>query len=281
VFPLLYVALLAAVSYGALALFSGGFAVPSPGLVAVLCALTLVDYTLKGVRWKLLLDHYGMRIGLWEAVKTYVAGLLFVVTPAKAGTVVKAELMKRRHGFARKPVVFVTVVERAMDITAHVVLGGVAAVFVASQYLTTLWAAGAVVALGLAVLYLFRGKLEFIREELEKLNDPALLARGIGLSLLSWGMEDLQLLLAVLWLGGQLTPMQAFFAFSASLVLGNVTFLPGGLGATEAGSVALLTLFGVGTALATTATLTVRFTTLWLGFGLGAVAWFLSFHNFI
>lgn len=279
IFQIVYVSLLAVVSYGALVTFSGGIAVPSPRLVVLLSLLTLADYFLKGVRWKTLLDHYGMRVDLWEAVKTYVAGLVFVVTPAKAGTVMKAELMHRRHGFDRKPVVFLTAVERAMDITSHVIFGGVAAAFVASQYLKSLWAVGGIVAAGLAGLFLFRHRLEFIREELENLNDPKLLVRGMALSLVSWGFEDIQLWLAVLWLGGDLSLMQAFFAFSASLVLGNITFLPGGLGATEAGSVGMLLLFGLVRPLATTATMTVRLTTLWLGFALGALAWFLTFHG--
>ena len=279
IFTAVYVALLAVVSYGALALFGEGLVIPDAGLVAFLCMLTLVNYIIRSWRWKLLLGHYGMHISFAEAVKTYLAGLMFIVTPAKAGEVVKSELMHRRHGFSRKTTGFVVVVERAFDIIAHLFIGGLAALLVATGYVTGVWGIFALLVAGCAAVYFFRHRLSFIKDEIEKLNDPRLIVASTLLSVVSWLFEDIQVWLAVLCLGGHIGILEAFFAFSASLVFGNLSFLPGGLGATEASSAGMLVLFGVSKGIASSVTLVTRFTTLWFGFLIGAVFWFLTFHR--
>lgn len=276
---MIYVALLAIVSYGAIILFSEGIVLPDLNLVVFLSILSLVNYVFRSYRWKLLLEHYGMRVSLVESIKTYTAGLLFIITPAKAGEVVKAELMHKRHGFSRKTVGFIVIVERVFDILAHLLIGGITALLVATGYVTSVWGIFALFIVGLAVLYLFRRKLSFIQNELEQLNDIRLIAKSLILSIMGWLFEGIQVWLAILYLGGQIGIAEAFFVFSASLIFGNLTFLPGGLGATEITSAGLLILFGVSKGLASSVTLVTRFTTLWLGFGIGAVMWFITFHK--
>jgi uncharacterized protein (TIRG00374 family) len=70
---------------------------------------------------------------------------------------------------------------------------------------------------------------------------------------------------------------QATFIFAASTLFGLVSFLPGGLGTSEATSAGLLiALVGVSASVAAAATIIIRFCTLWFGVGLGVVAllWF-------
>jgi uncharacterized protein (TIRG00374 family) len=66
----------------------------------------------------------------------------------------------------------------------------------------------------------------------------------------------------------------ATFIFAASTLFGLVSFLPGGLGVSEASSTALLVLLArplaQGTAAA--ATIVIRFCTLWFGVSLGVLA---------
>jgi uncharacterized membrane protein YbhN (UPF0104 family) len=276
---LVYIALLALVSYGALAMFSEGIVLPGWEIVALLSVLTVIDCVMRSYRWKLLLRHYGMDVSFGEAVKTYLAGLMFILTPAKAGTVVKAELMNKRHGFSRNRTAFLTIVERVFDVLAHVLIAGVAALFVAREYVNSLGILALLMTVGVAALYLFRHKLAFIREELEELRDAKLIATSLIISVASWGIEAFEVLLAASYFGATIGVAQAFFAFSGSLILGNITLLPGGLGATEASMVGLLTFFAVSASAAASITMLVRFTTLWVGFLLGAVFWFLTFHK--
>ena len=279
IFTIVYVALLAIVSYGAIVLFSEGLVIPDLNLVIFLSILSLVNYVFRSYRWKLLLEHYGMRVSFAESIKTYIAGLLFIVTPAKAGEVVKAELMHKRHGFSRKTVGFLVIVERVFDMLAHLLIGGITAFLVATGYVKSVWGVFVAFIAGVSLLYFFRRRLSLIQNELERLNDARLIAKSLIVSIMGWLFEGIQVWLAVLYLGGGIGIAEAFFVFSASLIFGNLTFLPGGLGATEISSAGLLVLFGVAKGLASSVTFVTRFTTLWLGFGIGAVMWFLTFHR--
>ena len=65
--------------------------------------------------------------------------------------------------------------------------------------------------------------------------------------------------------------MGVTFIYAAMTVAGALSFLPGGLGVTEAGMLALLTTFGTGIARGTAAaaTFVTRACTLWFAVGIG------------
>jgi uncharacterized protein (TIRG00374 family) len=76
-------------------------------------------------------------------------------------------------------------------------------------------------------------------------------------------------------LGASLSPFQAAMAYALPTVLETVSFLPGGLGVNEQGSVGILVLFGLTVPLAVALTLMVRVFTLGIGFayGFAALGW--------
>jgi uncharacterized protein (TIRG00374 family) len=72
---------------------------------------------------------------------------------------------------------------------------------------------------------------------------------------------------------GALLPVgHSLFAFSASLVAGAASFMPGGLGGAEGAMVALLRADGVPRADAVSATVMIRLATLWFAVVLGLLA---------
>jgi len=276
---LLPIIILSIVSYGALALFSDGLILPRWEIVVAFCIMTFFGYFIKSYRWKMLLSHYGMEISLLEAIKTYVSGLVFIITPAKAGEVIKVELMKKRHGFSRKKIGFLTLSERAFDVVAHLIIAGATGIFVANHFMRSIWLVAALFLAGVLGLYTFKHKLSFVAEELEAIKDMKLIIFTTLVSIASWLVEALQVYLAVLYFGGHITLVQALFAFSASLILGNITMLPGGLGAAEASMAGMLAVYGLSNSIATSTTMLIRFTTLWFSFLIGAAFWHLSYHE--
>jgi len=100
------------------------------------------------------------------------------------------------------------------------------------------------------------------------------------ISFVSWGFECVAFYYVLTGLGiegSALLLLQATFVFAASTLFGLVSFLPGGLGASEASSAGLLVfLVGMSSGAASAATLIIRFCTLWFGVMLGLVAlvWF-------
>ena len=63
----------------------------------------------------------------------------------------------------------------------------------------------------------------------------------------------------------------AVFIYAFAMLVGALSFLPGGLGGSEAAMIALLSLNGFPEASAVTATLICRLATLWFAVGLGAI----------
>jgi uncharacterized protein (TIRG00374 family) len=96
------------------------------------------------------------------------------------------------------------------------------------------------------------------------------------ISLVSWFGECVALYYVLIGLGIAGTTqllLVATFVFAASTLFGLVSFLPGGLGVSEASSTGLLTvLVPMAAGPATVATIIIRFCTLWFGVSLGAIA---------
>jgi glycosyltransferase 2 family protein len=103
---------------------------------------------------------------------------------------------------------------------------------------------------------------------------PLLVALAIGL--VSWSGECVAFFLILAGLGFAPTPgllIRAAFVLATSTLVGSASLLPGGLGAAEASSAALLRLvLPISGPQAVVATLLIRFCTLWFGVGVGLLS---------
>ena len=111
---------------------------------------------------------------------------------------------------------------------------------------------------------------------LRQLLQPGLLLQATVIGALAWSLEGVSLWLLLRGMGIEAVGIGgATIAHTAAGLLGALTLLPGGLGSTEAGTVGLLALQGVGVAAATPATLLIRLMTLWFAtaLGVGCLLW--------
>jgi uncharacterized protein (TIRG00374 family) len=220
------------------------------------------------------------------------------VTPGKIGEVLKSYLLKRINGTPISASAPIVVVERLTDGLAMLLLMALGltlypparpAFFILSAaslvgilivqnrplceriigWIATL-PFGSKVAPKLITLYV----------STTRLLDWRILLTSTLISFVSWGFECVAffyVLTALGFDGTLLLMLQATFIFAASTLFGLVSFLPGGLGMSEASSAGLLVaLVGASSGAAATATIIIRFCTLWFGVGLGVVAliWF-------
>jgi uncharacterized protein (TIRG00374 family) len=224
--------------------------------------------------------------------------MVMAVTPGKIGEVFKSYLLKRINGTPISSSAPIVVVERltdglamlllmALGLTLYpparpafiilVVLSVLGILIIQNRRLCehiVVWIAtlpfGSKIAPKLITLYTSTTRLLTWR----------ILLISTLISFLSWGFECIAFYYVLLALGiegSMLLLLQATFIFAASTLFGLVSFLPGGLGMSEASSAGLLvTLVGVSSGIAATATIIIRFCTLWFGVGLGVVAllWF-------
>jgi uncharacterized protein (TIRG00374 family) len=99
-----------------------------------------------------------------------------------------------------------------------------------------------------------------------------LLLQATVIGALAWSLEGVSLWRLLRGMGIETVGIGgATIAHTAAGLLGALTLLPGGVGSTEAGTVGLLALQGVGLVAATPATLLIRLMTLWFATALGVL----------
>jgi uncharacterized protein (TIRG00374 family) len=261
-------------------------------LMVPILALSLANYGLRFTKWHQLLGAVDVRVPLIQSARIFFACFTMVVTPARLGEAYKVVFLRRLRGASLRRTAPVLFVERLTDALAILALAAVrldlghrvpvafAGTLVASVVLGAL--AGheglrtRLVAL-LARVPGVRGRVEVL-DQLATHNAallaPRALVPALAWSTLGWFCECLGLWLVLVGLGASIGWIDATWVYAVSTALGNLTFLPGGLGSTEASMVALLRTLAVPMDAALAATLLVRAATLWFAVFLGlAVSW--------
>ncbi|MFQ3633138.1 lysylphosphatidylglycerol synthase transmembrane domain-containing protein [Roseiflexus sp.] len=263
-------------------------------LPAVL-GLTLFNYALRWLKWDYYLRRMGMGngVGTYDSVLLFTSGMVMAVTPAKVGEVLKSVLLKRINGASISASAPIVLAERITDGLAMLLLMGVGLTlypparpaFVALLVLTV---AGLLLVQSQPLMqrvlaWLARlpcagkvaSRMTTAYESSRRLLSWRLLFVSTVISVVSWFGECAAMYYVLVGLGvsGEDLLLKATFVFAASTLFGLVSFLPGGLGVSEASSAGLLVLLvPMAAGPATTATIIIRFCTLWFGVSLGVVA---------
>lgn len=266
----------------------------SPALIAALLALSLVNYLLRGLRWRMLARPAGLELPLGRALLYYTAGFALTATPGKVGELIRLWLMRRHHGHAFERSLGLVLLDRLSDALPMLLLvllgaGAGAGHGPAMALLGLLVVAPGLLVLrprpleaALALLWRASGRagrlLVRARRALRAtaaLATPRLLLAACALGLIGWAAEVLGLHLLLDALGRPIGLPAAAFVFGFAMLVGALPLFPGGMGGTEATMIGLLLALGTGPEVAVAATGVCRLAT--LGFatalGLAALPW--------
>lgn len=269
-------------------------------LLPLILGLTVLNYALRWLKWEYFLRRLalGDGVGRLDSGLIFCSGLVMSVTPGKLGEVFKSYLLKRVNGVAVTRSAPIVLAERLTDGLAMLLLMALGlTLYPPARIVFAVLVVGTLA--GILVLQYRRLSVAMINgvgrvplgsklaprlltvyESTRQLLDWRVLLVSTVISFVSWGFECIAFYYVLVGLGVEGTPLlllQATFIFAASTLFGLVSLLPGGLGVSEVTSAGLLVaIVGVGAATATTATILIRFCTLWFGVlvGAGALAWF-------
>lgn len=260
-------------------------------LYVPILGLTVVNYVLRYVKWAFLLNQLGTPVPHRTNAWIFAAGLAMVISPGKAGELVKPYLVQTVTGTPMLRSVPALIVERGSDGIAVVMLAawGVSTYYAEATSLIfgTLGVCLALVAcltirpLMLGLLGLLR-HIPFLRTFGLRLTEmyeatwiclrPVPLAITMVLSLAAWMAECVGYWLIFHGLGVTASLDGATFLYAFATVFGAPS--PGGMGMADAalaeGAVHLIPAITGPQALA--ASILVRIATLWFGVGVGAIA---------
>lgn len=266
------------------------------GAVLVLLSLSLVNYFARTIRWLSLSRFLGIDIPAPANALYYVAGFSMTTTPGKMGESLRLWFMRSRYRLSYDRTLALMVGDRVFDAVAMALLVLATALFMRDQLWLSLLTGAAVAMMTFALFY--QGfplrianfvytriaitpraavRIRRLLSLIDRLAHPVNFSAQTALSVLGWLSECVAFALVLRFLHLSVPVPVAIFIFSFSMIMGAVSFLPGGLGGFEIAAVALLTTQHVPLALAVAATAIVRLTTLWFAVFLGFLALPLAF----
>jgi glycosyltransferase 2 family protein len=266
-------------------------------VVAAAVALSLINYGVRVMRWRSYLAKLGHTFPLRFLALTYVAGFAYTLSPGKVGEIVRARYYVPR-GVRLSEITAAFFAERLLDIVAMLALASLllttATRFKGFLALVAVLVVGVLAAVSVLPWQTIAQRLAATGRLPTRLRDgmvglvstlvstrpllrPGMLAAGFAAGLLAWGLEG-----AGLGLLGTIYPHVSLPLLSAVGVygiVGGLSFLPGGLGSTEAAMTGLLVTHGYSVSEGILLTLTCRLVTLWLGVCVGWIAMLVLRHG--
>ncbi|MEQ1507002.1 MAG: lysylphosphatidylglycerol synthase transmembrane domain-containing protein [Myxococcota bacterium] len=261
------------------------------GLYLPVIGLTGVNYGLRYLKWNYLLERLGIHVPHRVNIWIFLAGLAMVISPAKAGEILKPYLVRVCADGPVVRTVPALVVERGTDGLSVVILAAIGvSTYYAEARSALLWTIGLSFALvgaisirplAIGILHAVAkfeplkntaARLEDVYEATRVCLEPAPFLITMVLSLVAWVAECVGYWLVFRGLGVHTTIGAATFLYAFATVFGAPS--PGGMGMADAalveGAVSMIDTITGPQALA--ASLLIRIATLWLGVGIGAVA---------
>lgn len=246
--------------------------------------LGVISYALRLLRWHLFLRLLGHQIPVSCQLPIYMAGFGLAMTPGKVGeTIRSAYLAPLGVPYGHSLAAFVA--ERMIDLLVVGLLAGLAVPLVASD---PLWVAGAWAVMLLAFLLARSRALSAVAARmgtgalgrtandgsraLRQLLGGRALVLGLLLGTLAWSVQAAALLVVLGSLGQPVPALSGLGSYALALLAGAASFIPGGLGVTEAAMLWLLERQGVEVLVAATAALVSRGVPLWTGVFTGLLA---------
>lgn len=293
--PLTVSAAVAAAIYLAAIWLSDGHAVLnrlsrlSAWMIGLALILPTIGFVSRFWRWDMFLRSLGHRLPLRDHIRIYMAGFALTTTPGKVGENLRAMYLTA-YGVPASDSFASFVVERLGDVVAMLLLSSLVAGLLDGYR----WVIGATV--GITVLLLMalrhpaltatirnRGPLQGLLgrlasalarslEAARELLTTRLLVGGVAVAIVAWSTEAVTFSLIARQVGIEVPFLVGMGIFAVATLLGAISFLPGGVGPTEAIMVGLLVLSGGSVPAATAVTVVIRVFTLWWAVALGLVA---------
>ena len=294
---LLLIVLLSAIGYLIFSIWGGWqdvvAAIARVGLVgiAITLALSLVNYGVRFVRWQKFLSLLGHRVHTPESLRIYIAGFGLTILPGKAGEMIRSVFLKH-HGITYPESLAAFFSEHFFNLISMMLLVAFGLwVYPPAQPLVVILAVAIVIVLVVIQQTKWLRALESLALNKLPARPAGLIAStisivlhsgrcfrlpmllyGITLGLIAWGAEGMAFYYIMQVLGSDLSLRIALFIYAFSMLVGALSFLPGGLGGAEATMVTLLMLNQVAQPQAVAATVLIRLVTLWFAVALGIVS---------
>lgn len=260
-------------------------------MLALSLPLVLASYAIRYARWSWLLKSRGHAVPVWRGFLAYLAGFALTATPGKAGELLRIRYFER-IGVPASRTMAVFVFERACDLLVILLLSLLAAnvfptinvlcvivlAFVATLFGIAAWPGSAgfmdwvSTRLGEGLLKRAAGFVIAAIGELRICLKGSALAMGLLGSCFAWSLTALVFVGICNALGIHAPLLILLGIYPLAMLIGALSFVPGGVGTTELAIVLMLGRLGIPTPDALAAAIGVRLVTLWFAVAVGLLS---------
>ena len=260
--------------------------------VPIILVLIFLSWIILFIRWILLLKNSGVIIPTKDNFLIFFTGYAFAISPGKSGELIKSIMLKEKFNVKRSTTVPVILAERFYDVVGALIIALCGVFFLDTNFLPIIVGAGSMLGLIFIIIYsksvfnLFLSilsKIRFLSKFIESItNSQEILKKSvkskiaitsISLTVLYRLIESFGVLVILLAFNIDILHYISIAAiYATSIILGNVSLIPGGVGVTEGSLTGLFSLQGIDISIAVVLAIVIRFFTLWFAVIVGFVA---------
>jgi uncharacterized protein (TIRG00374 family) len=252
--------------------------------------LVSISWTPLLVRWQILLKKNDINIPIKKSFLLFLGGMSMSITPGHVGELIKSQLMKTIYNIPRTKTAPIIFVEKFYDLTGAIIASIIGIIILGMD--TSLILISVSILIVIIFLIYYRPIFEFILKRVtktkffskysENISDsyeivrnsttPQISLISFGLSILYWIIISIAVHFILLSFGIEsVSILKTISIYSSSVVIGAISFIPGGLGITEGSLIGLFSLEGIDISLALILSVMIRILTMWYSVSIGFI----------
>ena len=263
-------------------------------LIPILSLVT-VSWIPLILMWHLLLKKNGINIPFRKNIVIWLSGSALSLTPGQIGELIKSQLIKTLYDIPRTKTAPVVLVEKFYSLTGAIIAGIIGIIILGMDFNLVLFSIAILSIIFFLIYYrpvLQYGlkritKFKFFSKYSDNITDSYEILRNstgsgissicIALAICYWIIISLSVYVTLLAFGIEgVSFLKTISIYTSSVIIGVITFIPGGLGITEGSLVGLFTLEGINVSIALILSVVIRLTTLWYSVSIGFIGLKLS-----
>jgi len=220
----------------------------------------------------------------------FLGGMSMSITPGHVGELIKSQLIKTIYNIPRTKTAPIIFVEKFYDLTGAIIASIIGIIILGMDISIILISVSILIVIIFLVYYrpLFEfilkrvTKTKFFSKYSENISDsyeivrnsttPQISSISFGLSILYWVIISIAVHFILLSFGiDSINILKTISIYSSSVVIGAISFIPGGLGITEGSLIGLFSLEGIDISLALILSVMIRILTMWYSVSIGFI----------
>lgn len=256
-----------------------------------------ISYLFRYFRWRYLVYKIGFKPSLKKDFINWASSFAFSTTPGKIGELIRIDFYNKDFNIPKSKTLSILIIEKISDLVSIFMISFLSFYFVGNFKYVNIINLFLLIFIFLFLLVIYQKKfikklfinfvpevknkwLEEIFKSFQDLIKKDVLFISIAVGTIAWFIECCCLYLLVNYLNKyDISIFQSTFAHATSTLVGAISLIPAGIGATEFTTSQILVKFGIGLDYSIISSFIIRLITIWYATILGFLMLFIRFFR--